>query len=73
MASAFLLRFQECCLPAETPPTCGTRTETKTYGENGDADPRVFDNAALPGQDVSRGRPTKTSMRGERVPTAQRL
>jgi hypothetical protein len=61
MTGAFLLRYQEPCLPVEVMPTCGTRTETKNHGENGDADPHTTGHMALPRVAVAAGTSTKTS------------
>jgi hypothetical protein len=65
MAIAFLLRFQEPCLPSEIAPHCGTRTETKTVGENGDADPHANGFFVLRRAAGMGGTATKTAVNGE--------
>jgi hypothetical protein len=48
MPTAFLLRFQEACVPDDVPGiSCGTRTETRNLREGGDLDPRATDYCAL--------------------------
>jgi hypothetical protein len=67
MPNAFLLRFQEPCLPDDVAGIrCGTRTETKIYRENGgDADPRTADYCLLRQSPGNAGTATKTGISQE--------
>ena len=64
MPTSFLLRFQESFLEGDEAPSiqCGTRTETRTYGEQGDPDPGPGGYRTLP---LSAGTQTKTGAHGE--------
>jgi hypothetical protein len=60
MPTAFLLRFQEPCLPDDAPGVlCGTRTETKILREQSDNDQRATACHVLPRSTMQAGTATK--------------